>query len=168
MARRFIVGDLQLEATLKHLADKSADKIAKSAIGAGLTVLVKAMKKESPVGATTAVKNSIGRRFEKNKRTGVVTAKAGVNVGKRKKNQIGRAAPHSHLVILGTKARRRKTIGGRFAFIRNPTDAQLSTGSGRSNPFVRRSVSASTTAVAQAMHKKASAKLIIEALAAKK
>lgn len=168
MARKFITGDAELEAALRSLADNAADKIAKSAIGAGLTVLVNAMRKEAPVGATGAVKKSIGKRFERNKKTGLVTAKAGVNVGKRTSNKIGREAPHSHLVILGTKRRKRQTIGGRFGFIRNPTDEQLSTGSGPENPFIRRATEGSTGSVRRAMHEKAKNTLLRDVLSSKK
>jgi hypothetical protein len=126
------------------------------------------MKKEAPVGATKALKNSIGRRFERGKKGSTVKAKAGVNVGKRTEKKVGREAPHSHLIALGTKQRTRKTIGGRYGFIKNPTDAQLSTGTGPQNSYIRRAVEGSTGSVRQAMHKRAAAKLITEAKAAKK
>lgn len=168
MARKFITGDEELESALKSLADKTADKIAKAAVGAGLNVLVKAMRKEAPVGATGAVKKSIGKRFERNKKTGIITAKAGVNVGKRTLKKIGREAPHSHLVILGTKRRQRQSIGGRFGFIRNPTAQQLSTGSGPENPFVRRATEGSTGSVRRAMHEKAKNALIRDVLSSKR
>lgn len=168
-ARMWITGDAELEGKLRHLEMKVADRIAKSCLSAGLTVLARGMKKLAPVGETGALKASIGRRLEKGKRGGVFTAKAGINVGKISSKQAAKdlrriaKAPHSHLVALGTKPRTRKTIGGKFGYIKNPTSQQLSTGSMPSNEFVRIAYLASKSAVAAAMRRRAEWRLIVEA-----
>lgn len=167
MAREILTGHAELERTLAHLADKTADRIARSALGAGVVVLKRAIKKAAPVGPTGSLKAAIGSRNEKTKHDGVHVAKAGTNVGKRSKRRKNRqsgvyetvkqkTAPHAHLVALGTKQRRRKRIGGEFASIRNPTSDQLSTGKMPSNDFVSRATTASTAAVGLAMQKAAS------------
>ena len=116
MARQFITGDVELEKTLAKLADKAADRVARSAIGAGLTVMKGAIKKAAPVGKTGMLKKSIGSRFQRASHGKPVVAKAGVNVGKKKKKEINtKRAPHAHLVALGTKARTRKRLGGKYA-----------------------------------------------------
>lgn len=150
MARMILTGDKELEATLKTLADKAADRVARSVLGAGLTVIARAMKAAAPVGKTGAVKASIGKRNERKKRTGVFEAKTGVNVGKKTKRK-GKFAPHAHLVALGTKPRVRKTIGGKFGYIKNPSQQQLSTGTMPSNPFVKRAYETSRAAAATRM-----------------
>jgi hypothetical protein len=143
MARKIITGDKELEASLRHMADKSADNVAKAALGGSLSVLTRNIKKAAPVGATGNLKASIGSRFEKGSRQnkGKVRAIAGINVGKRTKKEKAAGSmirgPHAHLVALGTKARKRKTLGGKFAGIKNPTTDQLSTGVMPSNPFVK-------------------------------
>lgn len=164
MARIHISGDDQLEGMLRYLETQVADRVAKSCLSAGLTVIARAMKRMAPVGETGAVKNSIGKRNERGKRGGVFTAKAGINVGKMSK-KLGQVvkAPHSHLVALGTKkARTRKTIGGKFSFITNPTAKQLSTGFMPSNEFVRIAYLSSKSAAATAMKKRAEKRLAKE------
>jgi len=172
MARKFLTGDKELEAMLKSLADKAADKIAKSALGAGLTVIRKAIKKAAPVGPTGNLKASIGKRLEKGKRGGVMTAKAGINVGKKTKKEkttgIMARAPHAHLVALGTQRRSRKTLGGKFATIVNPTPEQLATGTMPANPFVKQAAESAMGAASIAMRKQAAKALAREAAKAKR
>ena len=106
MARKIITGLPELEKTLKNLADKTADKIARSALRAGVVVVAKAEKAAAPVGKTGQLKASIGSRVGKG-RGGIFQAKAGVNVGKRTKAKQakGPMAPHAHLAALGTQPR---------------------------------------------------------------
>lgn len=159
MARKFLTGVKELEATLRHLADKEADRISKAAINAGLTVVAKAEKRAAPVGKTGALKASIGKRLERKKRSGLVVAKAGINVGKQSKKQTTKVrAPHSHLVGLGTGPRFRKTKDGR----------QVSTGSMPANPFIRVAAASSRGAVLAAMSKNAAKSLARAAAKAKK
>jgi hypothetical protein len=80
-----------------------------------------AIKKAAPVGKTGMLKKSIGSRFQRASKGRPVVAKAGVNVGKKKKKEINtKRAPHAHLVALGTKARTRKRLGGKYAYITRP------------------------------------------------
>lgn len=141
MARKYITGDKALERRLVFLGDKAADRVARSAQGAKLTVINKAQKAAAPVGPTGNMKANVGKRNEKQKRTGIFEAKTGINVGKQssKKRRGVKRAPHGHLVALGTKPRFRKALGGRFEYIRKPSREQLSTGTMPANPFIRTS-----------------------------
>lgn len=174
MARKILTGDKELERTLKTLADKAADRVAKGTLGAGLTVIAREMKRDAPVGKTGHLKSEIGKRNERNKRKGLYEAKAGIGVGKRKKpkSQKGQTqriagAPHGHLVGLGTKPRTRKKLGGRFAYIKNPTSQQLSTGTMPANPFVKRAYHAARSSAETAMQKRAAKALAREAAKAR-
>lgn len=168
MARLVLTGDKQIEATLKKLSDKGADKIATAAVRAGLNVISAGIRKESPKGETGTLKKSIGSRFEKKTRRTTTTAKAGIGVGKRKRSEkdVKRIirAPHGHLVALGTAQRTRKTIGGAFRSIVNPTPEQLSTGTMPSDPFVKRGYEKAKAKAAAKM--KARAAMALEKVAA--
>jgi hypothetical protein len=174
MVRKILTGDKELEATLRTLADKAADRVAKSALGGGLVVTAKAIRKAAPVGETGNLKAGIGRRLEKGKRGGAFVAKAGVNVGKRTKAEktAGRLAkqraPHAHLVALGTKQRFRKTIGGKFSYIKEPTASQLSSGAMPKYEFVSTAAKSVQSAARAAMRKRAEKALAREAIKAAK
>lgn len=168
MGRKYLTGDNEIEKALLNLATKAADRIGKSALGAGLVVVNKAIKKAAPKGKTGQLKDSIGRRLERNKKTGLITAKTGVNVGKQKKGKEKKVAPHSHLVALGTRPRKRKSLGGKFAYIKHPSEQQLSTGEMPSNEFVKEAYAQSRTAATAAMRQRAAKKLITEAAKARK
>ncbi len=169
MARKFLTGDDLIEKALGRLAsDKVADRFAKSCLNAGLTVVAKSIKKAAPQGASGQLKASIGKRLERNKKNGIVTAKTGVNVGKQKKGKERNVAPHSHLVALGTRARTRKSIGGRFSYLKNPTEQQLSSGTMPANHFVKTAYNSARSAMTAAMQKRAMKKLADEAVKARK
>jgi HK97 gp10 family phage protein len=172
MARKFLTGDKEIEATLKALSDKSADKVAKSALGAGLTVIRGAIRKAAPVGKTGNLKASIGKRLEKGKRGKVFTAKAGINVGKKTKKEkttgVMARAPHAHLVALGTQRRSRKVLGGKFASITNPSAEQLTTGTMPANPFVNQAAASAMGAASLKMRKQAAKALAREVAKAAK
>lgn len=175
MARQFITGVADLEKTLRSLSDKSADRVAKAALRGGLAEITKAQRKAAPVGETGALKKSIGSRLEKSKRTGLVMAKAGLNVGKRKSGKkkgasterlsklVEQGAPHAHLVALGTQKRERKSIGGKFAYLKNPTPKQLSTGTMPANPFIKDAYAKAQSKIEPAMRKRAAKALDREA-----
>ena len=173
MARSFLTGNKEIEALLKKMADKEADKISRSALGAGLSVIAKAIKKAAPVGPTGNLRNSIGKRLEKGKKGGAITAKTGINVGKRTKKEktagkltTGRA-PHAHLVALGTVARNRKSIGGKFSYVKTPSEQQLSTGTMPANPFAKVAASSAMASANAAMVKQAK-KALAKAIAKSK
>jgi len=185
MARKVITGDKELEATLKGMADKAADRVARAALGGALSTVTKEIRSKAPVGKTKNLKTSIGSRFEKGSKRNAPVAKAGINVGKRtsarakkliEKLGQGMVAPHSHLVGLGTKQRIRKRIGGRFASQANDNlsqnltidQAKLTTGTMPSNPFVKQAYEAANSKMGAAMRKRASKALDREAAKAKK
>jgi hypothetical protein len=172
MARQILTGVADIEKLLSGLSDKAGDKIARSALGAGLGLVAKKIKKAAPVGKTKALRNSIGKRFEKQKRPQWFQAKAGVNVGKQKKTAEGfkghLKAPHAHLVALGTRYRERDKIGGRFSYIKNPTKTQLTTGEMPSNPFLKQAYMSAKAEASERMKIKAKERLAKELAKAKK
>jgi hypothetical protein len=96
---------------------------------------------------------SIGSRTVRIRASGgVITAKAGINVGKRPLGRSKNLAPHSHLVALGTKLRTRQRIGGKFRFL-EPTPfhphepRSRSTGIMPANPFIRSASAAAAGSV---------------------
>lgn len=99
-----LTGDVRLNALLKALPENVQRKYARQALGRGMTILVKAAKAMAPVGETGALKASIGKRFKRDTRSGVTTAKVGINVG-RAAAKTYRRTPHGHLVALGTGER---------------------------------------------------------------
>lgn len=158
MGRAVITGDRQLERALSRLADKSADRVASAAIRGGLRAIVLAAKKDAPVGPTGNLRKSIRSRFERSRYTGKLSAKAGLNVGKRAKledgSRIGARAPHAHLVALGTKQRAHKS--------------GKSTGTMPANPFMRLAVASSISAQKALMKQRAAKALDRESRKAKK
>ena len=172
MVRQYVTGIPELEATLSKLADKSADRVARSAIGGGLTIAAKRIRQAAPKGKTGALKKSIRSRFIKQSGSRPTTAKVGVNVGKQKKTAEGLVkrikAPHAHLVALGTKRRKRKKLGGKFAFIKQPSSQQLSTGTMPENPFLRKAFEAARPETMQRMRDRAAKALEREAAKARK
>lgn len=170
MARKILTGDKELEATLRKLSDKAADRVARNTLGAGLTVINKAQRQAAPVGPTGNLKANIGKRNERNKRSGVFEAKTGVGVGK-KSTKIRKGivnAPHGHLVALGSQSRTRKAIGGKFSYLKNPTQQQLSTGTMPSNPFIKQAYESARGTAESRMKKAAEKSLAREAAKAAK
>jgi hypothetical protein len=167
-----LTGVKEIDQAIRKLSSKEGDKVAKAAISGGLAELAKSIKKEAPKGATGTLRKSIGKRFERQKGQKLVTAKAGVNVGKQKKtaeSMNGKPrAPHSHLVALGTQPRTRKKIGGKWSYITDPTDKQLSTGVMPSNPFVRLGTSKAQSKILGKMTKNAAKAMERQALKARK
>ena len=147
-----ITGDKKLDAMLAKLSDKVGQRLTKYAMKAGVSKLSAAIRKAAPVGPTGNLKKSVGSRVDE-KSKGIFEGKAGLNVGKNSPKRSGRSAPHSHLVALGTVARVRKTIGGRFGYLRNPTPQQLSTGTMPANSFVKTAAASAQGAVYAAMRK---------------
>ena len=175
MTRKVLSGLPQLEAALKHLSDKAADRVSKAALGGGGAVLRREIKKLAPVGPTGNLKEGIKYRFIKAKGRQQVSAKAGINVGKQKRDKVTKqfsgvsSAPHGHLVGAGTKKTRYRTrLGGRFSYIQNPTDEQLSTGRMPANSFVKRGTRAARPMMIAAMQKRSAKALIREAAKAKR
>lgn len=100
MALPPLTGDKELDKKLRRLGDKGAKKVARKAVGQALTVVSRAAKREAP---NKTVRRSIGKRLKRSKGL-VASAKAGVNVGK-KKSKANRIAP---ILALGTADRQTK------------------------------------------------------------
>lgn len=163
-----MTGVEELQAKLQDLAYAGASRASSKGIRAGLKVLENAQKAAAPVGKTGALKASIGSRFLK-VRKGFTTAKAGINVG-RKRTKVGveakgrdkKYAPHSHLVALGTQPRWAGVKYGRVKVGRNksryaPEKDTLTgkrvryTGIMPANPFIRNSSQAAEGKAIEAM-----------------
>lgn len=159
MTRRFVTGDKQIEAMLRGLADKSADKVARAALQGGTSLAAKKIRAAAPKGKTGLLRKSIRGVVKRAKKGRPQVAKVGVNVGAKREPKTAQAkrkrAPHSHLVLLGTQARKRRRIGGRYAVIRNPSEAQLRTGRMPANPFLRRTFEASQPDIRKQMKTRA-------------
>lgn len=168
MAATFtITGDKELDAKLSVLKTSVANKLAKYSLQAMASKLSASIRKAAPKGPTKNLKASVGSRVGK-VTGGIVTAKVGLNVGKRTEKRRGRMAPHSHLVALGTVARFRKTIGGWYGYIKTPSQQQLSTGTMPANPFVKLAVTSGMSAARSAMTKNATKNLAKELAKLKK
>jgi hypothetical protein len=124
-----LLGHEQLEANLKRLPEKCQKTVVRGALSAAARVLAQYQRRVAPVGPTGTLKGAIGSRVMA--RRGQMIAKAGINVGRKgwqglqvvnvgnawksgaKKRRRGAlraakaltAAPHAHLVGLGTKPR---------------------------------------------------------------
>lgn len=101
-----ITGDRKLDRALQQLAQKEARKVSRRAVNKGLTVVARAVRQAVPPAKTPGhssrqIKKSVGSRNRRNRRKGLQEAKAGVGVGKKR----GVAAPHAHIVALGTANR---------------------------------------------------------------
>lgn len=141
-----LTGQKELDAKLKQLGTKGGNRVARNSLGAGARVVQKAIKKIAP----KSIKDAIGMRNEKGRKSGKLETKVGVNVGKRSKTKAKRWAP---VIVLGTAIRQRKMIGGKFSYITKPTDAQLTTGKIRENHIVSAGLSASQGSAKAAMKK---------------
>ena len=103
------MSDIQLEGAeeinrkLKAIASVDArlgSKIQRPTIQAGATVLAREIRRSAPKGT---MRRAVGSKVRK--RRGQFTAKAGMNVGKKR----NRRAPQAHLLTAGTKERRTKS-----------------------------------------------------------
>lgn len=133
MARSIsITGDKELDLMFRRLAEKAAKNVAFAGIRAGMRVIVKGIKSEIPPHMKEA-KKAIGSRFKRNtgKKDGVVQAKVGAAVGKKKSVQaaaakkakathgkgkkpgVGITSRNIHWLLLGTGDRTQKTTGRR-------------------------------------------------------
>jgi len=145
-ANQVVTGERKLDRQLKQLGDKTAKRINAAAIRSGMAVVRKAVKAETPRGPTGNLKRSIGARFKKKRTTGIYEAKVGGNVGKRSKESTTRggkvrkanAAPHAHLVLLGTSERFNKSGASRGTM---PANNAVSRGFAKSQARARQVIS---------------------------
>ena len=132
-----ITGEKELAARLRTLDRRMESRGATSAVNKGLRVVAKAAKVLAP---TKVQKQSIGTRNKLVK--GQAEARVGVNLGKTGNKRKATAVP----LTTGTRARFRKTVGGRFKGAQNK-------GTGRvvGSDFVSRALDQSRQAATQAM-----------------
>lgn len=116
-------------------------RLARAALGAALTESARLIRNAAPRG--TRIRKSVGKRFAKNRRTGVHEAKAGLNVGSK-----SGTAPHAHFFTLGTKAR--YTRRGQFR------------GSILENVFVKRAIEQNSSSIRNKMMQRVVQRLPIE------
>lgn len=99
--RRILTGYEEVDFALGSIQKPgTANRIARSAIGKGLTVLARSMRSMAP---SRSFRAAIGRRNAIPKGKHLHVAKVGLNVNLRKPWWV----PHAHLVILGTAERMR-------------------------------------------------------------
>lgn len=125
MSTPVVTGIKELDAKLERLEKRDSRRVGRKALGKGLTVVARAIRKRAPVGKTKRLKKSVGSRQKKNRRKGIQEAKAGIGVGGRR----NKLAPHGHLVGLGTGPR----VTGDLSY----------RGEMPANPFVRQGMTAS-------------------------
>jgi hypothetical protein len=134
------------------LATKETKPAMRSGINAGLSVLAKGIRQAVPA-RYKKLRRTVGKSF-KRVSTGAgqytMTAKVGFAVAKKraKMKAITNVAPH--WVILGTKKRIRKTIGGKFSWVKRPSRAQRTTGRMSEVKIVRAAFTASVGAATKA------------------
>lgn len=146
-----VLGDKQLIAAFEALATKAQARAARRALSAGSRMLRDAIKSEVPEAKTKGhsnrnVRDGVGARQGRRRRSGEYEAKAGVQVGlrqrrgrvatslrsleraagSRRKSSRELVAPHFHLLALGTidrytGASRSTTRAGRRTGLKNAT-----------------------------------------------
>lgn len=131
---------------IKELGERYGNSIerrlARSALGAGLTEMAKIIRQRSP--KRTRLRKSVGSKQGKNRyRGGEYQAKAGLNVGRKKGT-----APHAHFFTLGTAKRYHQN--GKYVGRIKPND------------FVRRAADEGGPRVIVAMTRRITARLPIE------
>ncbi len=112
-----VTGDKRLDSQLRLLGDRVSRKVARSGLSAGLVVAKRAIQREAPRGkykrgkkpSGPRIRQAIGQRLVRDRKSKIYEAKAGVNVGKKGK----RRAPHGHLATLGTHRRTNKAGANR-------------------------------------------------------
>lgn len=98
MANRLVTGIAEIDRKLNALASREANKIARSAINAGLTPLAQGIRREIDgenisTDLKRALKSTVGKRLETNaKARNGAYAKAGFGVGKNTRARAARAA----------------------------------------------------------------------------
>lgn len=171
-----LTGDRVLVARLENLTKEGSRRAMRSALGAGMAVVRKAIRAQIPDAITPGHDNedfrkAVGSRFQARRGKGLTAAKVGVDVGRAKgwakvrrsipKGQR-RAAwktfkaenrppnPHFHLLSAGTVRRKTKTSANR----------------GRVNPgnYVPRGVAASMASVGMIVEAQLRIKIYDEAL----
>jgi hypothetical protein len=158
----------KLQQTFGEFSRAGVGRLARSTLGAGITVVKRYQVKAAPKGKTGETRASVGRRLVVSRRTAFVTAKSGINVGRGSKAKPQGRMPHAFLNAIGSRPRFRKRLVGRFSWVRRPTQSQLRTGSMPVNNFIAQAYSAAQPAAAAAMQAAGTKALAREANRAKK
>lgn len=160
-------GAHELQESLSDFRNNGVGRLARSTLGAGINVIKRAQAKAAPKGKTGETRASIGRNLKASRKAQFITAKSGINVGKKaralQKISAKGSNQHAHLVGGGSKPRYRKRIGGRFSWVRHPSPTQLRTGRMPANQFIVQAFNAARPAAAAAMEKTAAKGLEREA-----
>lgn len=107
-----IVGSQRLRNKLEKLAHKDIRRINRNALNKGMTVIQKGIKSEIPSGSKD-LKKSIGKRYRKNRRKGLMEAKVGAGVGKKKPKDGKKDQWYLFLQLVGTTDRFTKKYKGK-------------------------------------------------------
>lgn len=130
---------------LRTLGPKIERKVVRKALSKAATPILSAMRKLAPKGPGKTsdgrerphLKQTLKKSLVRANRAGLASIRIGPEA---------RKAPHAHLVEFGTKERTRKRLGGRYAFIKNPTAEQLRTGRTPERSFLRKAFQQQRTA----------------------
>lgn len=143
-----IQGLEQLQRKMKDLPVRVQKKISRKALSRGGTVLVKAIRSETPKGKTKAAAKEIGKKIKTVNGQAVMKVGAGLGSKTKKSKQ---SEPHSHLLILGTQPRYTgqrswKTKGGRTT--RKTGNKKAFRGQMKPDPIVKRGAAKGSQAAA--------------------
>jgi len=147
-----------LDSILAELPDKVKKRVVRSAVGAQMAVMRKAVRRE--IGSTPGIspqlkrpmKAAVGSRYKRNRRTHVKEAKVGFGVGRQKgtakrsgknKGGVGINKRNAHWFAVGTKSRyengayrgRIESMDAVGRAVRN--DAEISVGAARAKAYAR-------------------------------
>lgn len=148
----YVTGDVALDALLRELSGKIADKAIVSGLRAGLTHVTKAIRSEIP---QASVRKAIGSKL-KRYRSGTVVAKVGAGVGPRTRRALGPrgqrpgvgiSGRNIHWYILGTKQRTQKKTGRKTGQM--PANAAVRRGWAKSESTCMQAIQTKTSAVLQ-------------------
>lgn len=146
----YVTGDAALDALLREMAGKVADKAIMSGLRAGLSHVTKAIRGEIP---QPSVRKAIGNKLKKY-RSGTVVAKVGAGVGPRTRKELGPrgkrpgvgiSGRNVHWYILGTKQRTQKKTGRRTGQM--PANGAVRRGWAKSESTCMAAIQSKTSAV---------------------
>ncbi len=146
----FVTGDVALDALLKQLGGKVANRAITSGLRAGLSHVTKAIRSEIP---QPSVRKAIGNKLKK-LRNGTVIAKVGAGVGPRTRNElasrgkrpgVGISGRNVHWYILGTKQRTQKKTGRNTGQM--PANGAEKRGWAKSEPTCMAAIQTKTSAI---------------------
>lgn len=158
-----ITGIPVLDRKFKYIAVKVARKACRSALGKGMTIVAREERRRVPRATTPGhsndkIKTSIRGRQNRQRSTGIVTAKAGIDVGKKRLKSKKARGTIGHLLATGTFPRFRKKARGLFRSMRGTRKGRkvsMATGFVKPNDFIGEAYSASKSQAMAVMIKTA-------------